>query len=88
MDTTAIREALTARGWTQTTVGDLLGLEQPQVSRRLRGVHSWRVSELKSLADALGCTVDDLLADELAAATRQRLEAARDANPAPEAASA
>lgn len=77
MDSTAIREALAARGWSQAGVGELLGLEQNQVSKRLRGVVAWRVGEVKGLAEALGCTVDDLLADKLPDAVRERLVATR-----------
>lgn len=73
MDTTAIRQALDARGWSQSVVGDLLGLRQSAVSKRLRGERDWPAADVKRLADALGCTTDDLLADSLPESVRQRL---------------
>jgi transcriptional regulator with XRE-family HTH domain len=79
MNPTAIREALEARGLSQVAVGELLGIQQSAVSKRVRGERIWPAADVKLLADRLGCTTDDLLADRLPDETRARLQAARDA---------
>lgn len=38
----------------QTAVADLLGIKQPGVSARLRGVVPWKADELLKLAEAFG----------------------------------
>jgi transcriptional regulator with XRE-family HTH domain len=77
MTRTAIREALEARGISQIAVGELLGIQQSTVSKRVRGEQPWPAAHVKLLADHLGCTADDLLAEHLPAETRERLLAER-----------
>jgi transcriptional regulator with XRE-family HTH domain len=73
MKPTAIRQALDARGWSQSFVGDLLGVRQSAVSKRLRGESIWPAVDVKRLAEALGCTADDLLSDSLPGPVVERL---------------
>lgn len=34
----------------QQTISDVIGLEQPQVSKRMRGLQDWRIGELEAIA--------------------------------------
>lgn len=58
---TAIREAMAARGLTQTTLAERLGLTQPAVSARLSGRTPITVDELRTIAAALGVPVSSLI---------------------------
>lgn len=77
METTAIREALELRGWSQDRVGDLLGIQQSAVSKRIRGERTWPEADIARLAEALEVGVDDLTADRLPPEVRVRLAVAR-----------
>lgn len=47
----------------QETVAASLGISQESVSRRVRGVIEWRLSELPTLAAVLNVSVHDLMKD-------------------------
>jgi transcriptional regulator with XRE-family HTH domain len=59
----AVRAELARRGKTQREVGEILGLPQPSISVRLRGLRSFRAEELISIADWLGIPVVQLMPD-------------------------
>jgi transcriptional regulator with XRE-family HTH domain len=46
---------------TQRTIGEILGISQPQVSKRLLAEHPFNTRELDKLADAWGVPVERLL---------------------------
>lgn len=46
---------------TQEKVAAALGISQESVSRRVRGVQEWRISELHTVAGLLDASVVDLL---------------------------
>ena len=52
-----VRAALAREGKPQRFVGEVLGLSQPAVSRRMRGEVAFNVTELDLLAIALGVSV-------------------------------
>lgn len=49
-----------ARGMSQQDLGSALGIVQPQVSKRMRGIVQWRYIDLVRLARVLGVTVPQL----------------------------
>jgi transcriptional regulator with XRE-family HTH domain len=58
----AVREAMTARGFTQEQLSAATGIPQPTLSRRLSGLRkAFDVDELADVAAALGTTSADLL---------------------------
>jgi transcriptional regulator with XRE-family HTH domain len=64
-----VRLALWRARITQQQLADALGLDQASVSRRLRGVTSWKVTEVAVAAELLSLPVYDLMAlDEAATA--------------------
>lgn len=56
-----VRAALAREGRPQKFVGEVLGLSQPAVSRRMRGEIPFDVAELHKLAAALGVPAADFL---------------------------
>lgn len=68
-DDVLIGEAVHTAMWrarvTQTELARILRLDQAAVSRRLRGRTSWKVSEVRLAAAALGVSVADLLPPEV-----------------------
>lgn len=60
---TRVREARTARAWTQEDLSAKSGLAVVQISRIERGVREIRLTTLLKLASALEVTTDELLAD-------------------------
>lgn len=62
----AIRAEMAARGVTQADLAATLNIPQSQVSARLRGAIDWRLSELYAVADRLGVTLADLIANKAA----------------------
>lgn len=66
-----VRAELSRRGKSQTDLAAVLGLTQPAVSKRLRGVTPFDVNELAAVAAAL-----DLDMSVLIAGTDQRQSAA------------
>lgn len=67
-----IQEKLFEIGWKQADLARESGLGRDSISLYIRGKNLPGAQSLKSVADALGCTPEDL-APELHAATRQRL---------------
>lgn len=51
------------RGISQDQLGQLLGKSQAYVSRRLTATYAWNADELEIIAERLGLTVSDLVAD-------------------------
>jgi len=58
-----IRAEMARAGVTQTQLAVALGLPQAAISRRLCDETPWRVSEVQSVAEALGVPLSALLAD-------------------------
>lgn len=56
-----VRAEMARRGVTQAKLAAALGLSQPSVSARLRGVTPFDVDELHTVADFLGVPLSDLL---------------------------
>lgn len=51
-----------SKGWNQTELGRRIGISKQQVMRyETKGIRTMRVHRLYDLADALGCTVADIL---------------------------
>ena len=51
-------------GLNQSTLAALIGLNQPQVSKRWRGVVAWSLDEVAALAGVFGCTPGALLSED------------------------
>lgn len=58
-----IQHEMRSRSLNQADLAKLLDLHPRVVSDRLAGRSKWTVVELKTLADAWGLTVDDLITD-------------------------
>lgn len=56
-----VKAEMARRGVSQTTLAAVLGVTQPQVSARLRGVVAFNVNELHAVADFLGVPIEALL---------------------------
>lgn len=56
-----VRAEMARRGVSQTTLAAVLGVTQPQVSARLRGIVPFNVNELHAVAAFLDVSVGDLL---------------------------
>lgn len=57
----AVRHAMKTSRLSQVRAGELLGLSQAAISRRLSGKVAWRSNELRTLAGALAVEPGDLL---------------------------
>lgn len=58
---TRIAAELKAAGRTQTQLADHLGIAQPNVSKRFRGLTSFSLDDMPKVAEFLGCSVEDLI---------------------------
>lgn len=56
----------TRRRYSQSAIGEALGLTQSSVSARLGGRIEWRREELRALADHLKVPLEELVADFMA----------------------
>jgi transcriptional regulator with XRE-family HTH domain len=65
---TAVRVELARQKVRAADLARLLGLSRATISRRLEGVHAFRVNELVAVAEHLGVPVSTLLPDEEQAA--------------------
>lgn len=74
MRAAAIRKA---KGLSQAELADLVGVEQPTISRFERGADNVTLRLARQVADALGVSVADLFSDERSAAEQMLLEAFR-----------
>lgn len=61
-----VRAELDARGMAQSTLAELLGCSPATLSRRLRGLHPWKVNEVEDTAKALGLDVTTLTGERAA----------------------
>ena len=61
-----VRAELDARGMSQSTLADLLHCSEATLSRRLRGLHPWKVNEVEAAAKVLGLDVNDLTGETAA----------------------
>ena len=64
-----VRAEVARQQLTHRALGELLGLSQPQVTKRLNGVIPLDTAELDKLASVLGVPVDRFLKTPSAAAT-------------------
>lgn len=62
-----VKAELARRGVTQAAIASALSLSQPQVSARLRGVVTFRIDELLTIAAVLSVPLGALLGEETAA---------------------
>ena len=60
-----IRALLGAANKTKRDLGDHLGLSEPQMSKRMKGLIPWRHTELVAAADYFGVTVGNLFRDPM-----------------------
>lgn len=60
-----IRMYLTARGITQASLAEPLGLKPSAVSMKMRGKTSWSIPDVVNAADFLGVAPEDLMDDTL-----------------------
>jgi transcriptional regulator with XRE-family HTH domain len=67
-----IQEKLHELGWRQAELAEKSGLGRDSISLYVRGKNTPSARSLKALADALGCSTEDL-APELEAATKTRI---------------
>lgn len=58
-----IDEALARIGWTRYKLAQVTGISHATMHNICNGIHDPKSSNLKSIADALGVTVDHLLSD-------------------------
>ena len=62
---TQVGKRIHSRMWdrhiTQTAMAPRLGMTQSGLSKKLRGDRPWTLDELYRAADALGCTLEELL---------------------------
>lgn len=61
-----IATELKAAGRTQTQLADHLGIAQPNVSKRFRGVQPFPLDDLPKVAEFLGTTIEKLLGGQAA----------------------
>lgn len=62
-----VRAAAARKRASQSDLGRVLGVSQAAVSRRLLGRMSFRVDELRLLAEYLDAPIESLMADEVVA---------------------
>lgn len=62
-----VKAEMARRGVTQAVIASSLSLSQPQVSARLRGVVTFRIDELLTVAAVLDVPLDSLLGEATAA---------------------
>jgi predicted XRE-type DNA-binding protein len=54
-----VRAVLERAGLTQVAIAEVLGIDQPAISRRYRGATAWRAYELQLLADRFDLHIAD-----------------------------
>lgn len=64
-----IKKALKKYGLTQQDLAQRLNINRVSVSRLLSDNNDMRISTLKKIADAIGCSAAELITDEAAAHT-------------------
>jgi transcriptional regulator with XRE-family HTH domain len=57
----ALKKALAERGWSQYRLAQVTGISQMTISNIVNGVHDPKASNLKTIADALEMSLDDLV---------------------------
>ena len=57
----AIKEMRSARGITQSDLAEIIGTTEAAISRYENGKREPRLAIVAKLADALGCTIDELI---------------------------
>ncbi len=63
-----IKKKLDAKGMTQQSLADLLGLSKQVMNKILNGLKAINVNELVQIANALGVSADELLKAEISSA--------------------
>lgn len=76
-----IAEIRKARGLSQTELAEMVGVEQPTISRLEKGNDSVTLRLVRQVAKALGVEVSDLFLDERTMAERALLQAFRSLPP-------
>jgi transcriptional regulator with XRE-family HTH domain len=62
-----LRAEMARRSITQVRLAAMTGISQPALSRRLTGEAEWTLTEIISVAEALGCPLTSLLPVAVAA---------------------
>lgn len=57
--------ALLEHGASLTSIGNVMGLEYQQVSRRMKGLNPWLLDEVVALAQFIGCEPADLFSAKI-----------------------
>lgn len=60
----SVQKHLDRRGWTRYRLSQLTGISQMTLCNIVHGTHEPKVSLLKTIADAFGTTVDEMLSDD------------------------
>lgn len=55
-----LKEIRQAAGWTQDQLSEITGLRRSNIARYENETRSLKLRDARKLADALGCTIDDL----------------------------
>lgn len=63
-----IRAVLEGAGITQVAIADVLGIDQPAISKRHRGATPWRAHELQVLSEKFDIPIERFYASEPTAA--------------------
>jgi DNA-binding XRE family transcriptional regulator len=61
---TKIKKLRELHGYTQSELGQLIGVTQSTFNYKENGQTSWKVEELAALAEFFGLTIDDLVSDK------------------------
>lgn len=62
-----VRAEMARRNYSQTSLAKKLGRTQQALSRRLCGQTAFSVTELDQIAEALGCSLNDLIGERASA---------------------
>lgn len=60
----SILRLLEERGWSRYRLSQITGISQMTLGNIVNGIHEPRVSMLKTIADAFGTTIDEMLSDD------------------------
>lgn len=71
-----IERALSAKGWTRYRLALACGISHATMHNICTGVHDPKASNLKSIADALDISVDELLQEEFQKKEKRRRKTA------------
>ena len=59
-DTNRLQELMDARGWTQADLADRAGIQQPHISKLIRGKNRPSINTASKVARAFGVSIEDV----------------------------